>query len=75
MEEDILEEFRKCKDDPEYFISNYIKVTHPVRGLIPFKLYPFQKKIVQEIEAYRFNILRLKFWRELGLCITSYLHF
>mgnify|MGYP003110037922 CR=1 FL=1 len=29
-----------------------------MRGLIPFKLYPFQKKIVQEIEAYRFNILR-----------------
>ena len=58
MEDNILEEFKKCKEDPIYFISKYIKVTHPVRGLIPFKLYPFQTKIVKEIESYRFNILR-----------------
>ena len=39
-------------------MSNYVKVTHPVRGLVPFKLYPFQQKIVTEIEQNRFNILR-----------------
>ena len=39
-------------------MSNYIKVTHPVRGLVPFKLYPFQETIVENIEEHRFNVLR-----------------
>lgn len=53
-----LIEIKKCKEDPIYFISNYIKVVHPVRGLVPFDLYPFQKKIINEVESNRFNILR-----------------
>jgi len=39
-------------------MCNYVKVTHPVRGLVPFKLYPFQERIVGELENNRFNILR-----------------
>ena len=42
-----IQEYQKCMDDPVYFISNYVKVTHPVRGLVPFKLYPFQKRILE----------------------------
>ncbi len=53
-----IQEFKRCSSDPAYFISNYIKVTHPVRGLVNFELYPFQKRIVSEIKAHRFNILR-----------------
>ena len=58
MDVNVLEEFKKCKEDPIFFMCNYIKVTHPVRGLVPFKLYPFQEKIVSELENNRFNILR-----------------
>ena len=58
MNPDILQEFVKSREDPTYFMSNYIKVTHPVRGLVPFDLYPFQIKIVNELENHRFNILR-----------------
>jgi len=54
----ILEEFKRCKADPEYFICKYIKVTHPVRGLVNFELYNFQKTIVNELQNHRFNILR-----------------
>ena len=53
-----IEEFKRCKRDPVYFISNHIKVTHPVRGLVNFELYPFQKRIVDELKNNRFNILR-----------------
>jgi len=56
--ERMKEEFLKCKDDPIYFISNYIKVIHPLRGLVPFTLYPFQKKVLTEFQNHRFNILR-----------------
>tara|TARA_R110002051_G_scaffold167577_1_gene238195 strand:+ start:61 stop:1599 length:1539 start_codon:yes stop_codon:yes gene_type:complete len=55
---DLVEEFKKCKEDPSYFISNYVKVTHPVRGLVPFKLYPFQLDILEALKKNRFNILR-----------------
>jgi hypothetical protein len=58
MENDVLKEFKRCKEDPAYFMCKYVKVTHPVRGLVPFKLYPFQERIVKEIEINRFNILR-----------------
>tara|TARA_R110000782_G_scaffold102791_3_gene190125 strand:+ start:1781 stop:3313 length:1533 start_codon:yes stop_codon:yes gene_type:complete len=58
MNEKLVKAFKKCKEDPEYFLTNYIKVIHPVRGLVPFDLYPFQKKIVGDLQNYRFNILR-----------------
>ena len=58
IKEDYIKEYQKCKDDPIYFLKNYIKVVHPVRGLVPFSLYPFQETIVNEIQGNRFNILR-----------------
>jgi hypothetical protein len=58
MNQDFLQEFVKSREDPIYFMSNYIKVTHPVRGLVPFNLYPFQHKIVEELNNHRFNVLR-----------------
>jgi hypothetical protein len=54
----IIDEFRKCKEDPIYFMSNYIKVVHPIRGLTDFDLYPFQKRIVSNLKEHRFNVLR-----------------
>lgn len=56
--EQITQEFLKCKNNPIYFISNYIKVSHPKRGLVTFDLYPFQKRILDEFSTHRFNILR-----------------
>ena len=54
----IVEEFKRCAEDPIHFISQYIKVTHPVRGLVPFKLYPFQETILDSLQNNRFSILR-----------------
>lgn len=56
--DEIKEEFLKCKTDAVYFISNYIKVSHPKRGLVKFELYPFQRTIIKEFFTHRFNILR-----------------
>lgn len=54
----IRREIEKCANDPIYFISKYIKVVHPIRGLVPFELYPFQHLILDCIINKRFNILR-----------------
>ena len=66
--EDMNAEYQKCSNDPAYFISNYVKVIHPIRGLVTFKLYPFQEHIVHELENHRFNIL--KKFRQAG-CTTT----
>jgi len=56
--QELLKEFKRCSEDPIYFISKYVRVTHPVRGLVPFKLYPFQHRILEDLQSHRFNILR-----------------
>ena len=65
----LKKELLKCGRDPVYFINNYIKVAHPLKGLIPFSLYPFQKDCVKSFNSNRFNIV-LKA-RQLGLSTTS----
>ena len=54
----LIAEFKKCKENPAYFMSNYIKVSHPTRGLVNFDLYGFQQEIVECLQTNRFNILR-----------------
>jgi len=60
-----MKEIVKCGKDPSYFIMNYCKITHPQRGLIPFKLYDFQDSLINDFQDYRFNII-LKA-RQLGI--------
>ena len=57
-EAQIIAEFIKCRDNCDYFICNYVKVVHPVRGLVRFDLYPFQKKILKDFQENRLSILR-----------------
>ncbi|HIA11663.1 MAG TPA: terminase [Flavobacteriales bacterium] len=54
--EEELSEYIKCSKKPQYFIENYIKVIHVDEGLIPFKLYKFQKEMVKTIHDNRFSI-------------------
>lgn len=61
------QEFREvveCRDNP-FFFSKFIKVIHPVRGKVPFKLYPYQISVLWQFLQKRFNIV-LKF-RQAGL--------
>jgi hypothetical protein len=50
-------ELLKCAMSFAYFCHKYVKIAHPKRGLIPFILYKYQKRVVKEYENYRFNIL------------------
>jgi hypothetical protein len=54
-----IKEFRKCENDPIYFISNYMQIVSLDEGLIPFKLYGFQKEMVGTIHSNRFTICKL----------------
>ena len=62
---EVMKEVIRCGKDPAYFLCNYAKITEPMRGLIPFDLYPYQKDVINEFRENRFNII-LKA-RQLGL--------
>lgn len=44
-----MTEMAKCMMDPIYFAENYIKIVHVDRGLIPLKMYDYQKEIALNI--------------------------
>ena len=48
-----------------YLFASYVFVIHPIRGKVPFLLYPYQKKVLWYFLTKRFNII-LKF-RQAGI--------
>ena len=62
-------EYQKCAKDPLYFMEKYIKIVSLDEGLIPFKMYDFQKKIVNTIHDNRFTICKLP--RQSGKSTTT----
>ena len=58
-------EIIKCGKDPVYFFNKYVKIQHPVQGLIQFDTYPFQDDCVADFIDNRFTIILKS--RQLGL--------
>lgn len=52
-----IRELNHCSKDPIYFIKNYIKIQHPVRGSIPFELYDFQEEIINCIHNNKDSLI------------------
>ena len=74
--EDQIIEFLKCKEDPVYFARNYIKIVSLDHGLVPFSMYPFQEKLIQNFHDNRFNICKMP--RQTGkstTCVSYLLHY
>ena len=65
LKEAIKSEYVKCAKDPVYFMKKYCVIQHQMKGKIPFDLYDFQEKTVNEFQRERFNII-LKA-RQLGI--------
>ena len=74
-EENVIE-FLKCKDDPVYFATNYIKIVSLDHGLVSFNMYPFQEKLIRNFHNHRFNICKMP--RQTGkstTCVSYLLHY
>ncbi len=67
-EEQIIE-FLKCKEDPVYFANNYMKIVSLDEGLVQFKPYDFQEKLITNFHENRFNICKMP--RQTGKSTTS----
>ncbi len=63
-----MAEIIRCGKDPAYFCTQYTKISHPMKGLIPFELYDFQTESLKDFKKHRFNVI-LKA-RQLGISTT-----
>ena len=57
-EESVIE-YQKCWEDPEHFIEKYVKIVHVDRGLVPFDMYPYQKRMIHTFQNDRFVICKM----------------
>ena len=68
-----LLEYQKCMDNPQYFIENYVQIVSLDEGLIPFKMYDFQKEMVGTFHNNRFTICKLPRQSGKSTVMISYL--
>ena len=68
-----LQEYKRCMDDPLYFIQTYVRIISLDEGLIPFKMYPFQKEMVGTFHKNRFTICKLPRQSGKSTTMISYL--
>ena len=58
-------EILKCGKDPVYFVNSYARISHPLKGLVPFKTYDYQSELLNNFDDHRFTVI-LKA-RQLGI--------
>ena len=66
--QDNIVEYAKCKNDPIYFIKNYVKIISLDHGLIPFTLYDYQIRFIEALHNNR-RVIRM-FPRQHGKCLS-----
>jgi len=71
-----IQEYQKCWEDPVYFTETYVKIISLDEGLIPFKLYDFQRQMMWTFHTERFTICKLPRQSGKSTIIIAYLlHF
>ncbi len=71
-----IKEWIKCKSDPIYFTKNYVKIVSLDEGLVQFKMWDFQEKLIMNFHEKRFNICKMP--RQTGkstTCVSYLLHY
>ena len=64
-----IEEYIKCKEDPIYFIKNYIKIISLDKGLINFELFDYQINFIKAVHENR-RVIGM-FPRQMGKTTTA----
>ena len=68
-----VSEFLKCAQDPVYFAQKYVKIINLDEGLVPFEMYDFQEKLVNNFHNNRFNICKMPRQSGKSTTVVSYL--
>jgi hypothetical protein len=64
-----VREYKKCMRNPAYFAKTYVKIISLDEGLVPFDLYPYQRKMFKHFNDNRFSIVLA--CRQSGKSISS----
>lgn len=66
-------EYLKCALDPIYFIETYLTIFDQTKGeggmIVPFKLFNFQKKLINDYQNHRFNVANK--YRQAGISTAT----
>jgi len=49
---------QRCKSDPVFFIESFCKIKHQTLGVLPFKLFGYQRESIRQFLKHRFNIYK-----------------
>lgn len=64
-----IDEYVKCAKDPIYFAKNYVKIVNVDEGIINFRMWPFQEKMLKLFKDNRFVITKCP--RQVGKTTTT----
>jgi hypothetical protein len=68
-----LEEYQRCYDDPDYFISHYVKIVTLDEGIVTFEPWDFQRRLINTVNLDRFTICKMP--RQSGKSTTIVAYF
>ena len=71
--EEQIKEFIKCKEDPEHFARQYIKIVSVDEGLIPFDVRDYQSEMIDKFHNKRFVICKMARQSGKSTTILAYL--
>lgn len=69
MTTEMAREWRRCRDDIVYFVKNYMRIVHVDHGMVLFKLWHFQERMLRNMEENRFFVSKCP--RQVGKSITT----
>jgi hypothetical protein len=58
IDPNIVKIIKRCQKSPSFFLESFGKVKHPKLGIIPFRLFDYQKKCLKAYLTHRFNIFK-----------------
>lgn len=59
----------RCVNDPLYFMENFMRIQHPMKGTLPFKAFGYQTGMIEAFHKNR-NCIALTA-RQMGKCIDQ----
>lgn len=69
LTEDMAREWIKCRDDIVYFVKSYMRIVHVDHGMVLFKTWEFQEKMLRNMDRHRFFISKCP--RQVGKSIVT----
>jgi hypothetical protein len=59
-----IKELAKCTMDPQYFITEYCWIQHPVKGRLKFELFDYQRELLDAYHNHKYSIALIS--RQMG---------